>query len=53
LRQRGDEPGSFPDELADRQSLKEEFSERTSKATLVELKNKIQAKRTEGNLRAS
>jgi integrase len=34
----------FPDELADRQSLKEEFSERISEATLVELQNKIQAK---------
>ena len=43
----------FPDELADRQSLKEEFSERLSKAKLVELKNKIQAKQAEGNLKAS
>jgi hypothetical protein len=43
----------FPDELADRQSLKEEFSERISKATLVELKGKIQAKQAEGNLKAS
>jgi integrase len=43
----------FPDELADRQSLKEEFSERISKATLVELKGKIQAKQAEGKLKAS
>ncbi len=43
----------FPDELADRQALKEEFSERISEATLVELQNKIQAKQAEGNLKAS
>ncbi|MGP8055837.1 MAG: tyrosine-type recombinase/integrase [Limisphaerales bacterium] len=43
----------FPDELVDRQSLKEEFSERISKSTLVELKSKIQAKQAEGNLKAS
>jgi integrase len=43
----------FPDELADRQSLKEEFSERISKAKLVELKNKLRAKQAEDNLKAS
>jgi hypothetical protein len=43
----------FPEELADRQSLKEEFSERISQATLVELTGKIQAKQTDGNLKAS
>jgi hypothetical protein len=43
----------FSDELADRQSLKEEFSERIPKATLVELTGKIHPKDTDGNLRAS
>ena len=33
----------FPEELADRQALKEEFAERIPQATLVEIKNKIQA----------
>jgi len=37
----------FPDELADRQSLKEEFRERIPEATLVELTGKIQEKRTD------
>jgi len=43
----------FLDELADRQSLKEEFSERIPKATLVELTSKIRPKDTDGNLKAS
>jgi integrase len=43
----------FPDELADRQSLKEEFSERLSEAASVELQNKIQVKQAGGNLKAS
>jgi site-specific recombinase XerD len=43
----------FSDELADRQSLKEEFSERIPKATLVELTSKIYPKDTDGNLKAS
>jgi hypothetical protein len=43
----------FPDELADRQSLKEEFSERIPKGTLVELTGKIHPKETDGNLKAS
>ncbi|MBI3852580.1 MAG: site-specific integrase [Verrucomicrobia bacterium] len=37
----------FPDEFADRESLKEEFIERISKATLVLIKGKIQAKQAE------
>ena len=43
----------FAEELADRQSLKEEFSERIPKATLVELAGKIQAKAVESELKAS
>jgi integrase len=43
----------FQHELADRQSLKEEFSERISKATLVELTGKIHPKDTDDNLKAS
>jgi hypothetical protein len=43
----------FPDELADRQSLKEEFSERISQPTLVELTGKIQAKQADSERKAS
>jgi integrase len=43
----------FSDELGDRQSLKEEFSERIPKATLVELTGKIHPKDTDGSLKAS
>jgi integrase len=43
----------FPDELADRQPLKEEFAERIPKVTLVELTGKIQAKVAEKELKAS
>jgi integrase len=43
----------FAEELADRQSLKEEFSVRIPKATLVELTGKIQAKAVESELKAS
>lgn len=37
----------FPDEFADRESLKEEFIERISKDTLVQLKDRIQMKQAE------
>jgi integrase len=43
----------FADEFADRQSLKEEFVERIPKATLVELKSKIQPKLADGVLATS
>jgi integrase len=43
----------FQDELADRQSLKEEFSERILKTTLVELTSKIHPKEIDENLKAS
>jgi sulfur relay (sulfurtransferase) complex TusBCD TusD component (DsrE family) len=43
----------FSDELADRQSLKEEWSERVPKAALVELANTIQAKQADSNRKAS
>jgi integrase len=43
----------FPDELADRQSLKEEFGERIPEATLVKLMGKIQPKQVEGELKVS
>ena len=39
----------FSQELNDRQSLKEEFSERIPKATIVELTGKIRPKDTKGN----
>jgi len=42
----------FPDELGDRQSLREEFSARIPQATLVELAGKIRAKQAERNLKA-
>ena len=38
---------SIPDEFADRESLKEEFIERISKDTLVQLKDRIQMKQAE------
>ncbi len=43
----------FSDELADRQSLKEELSERVPKATLVELADMLQAKQADRDLKAS
>ena len=43
----------FSDELADRQSLRDEFSERIPEAALVELNGKIRTKRAEGGLKAS
>ncbi len=43
----------FVNELADQQSLKEEFSVRIPKATLVELNGKIQGMRTDSHLKAS
>ncbi len=43
----------FPDELADRQSLKEELSERVPKAILVELADKLQAKQADSDWKAS
>jgi len=43
----------FSQELNDRQSLKEEFGERISKATIAELTGKIRRKETEGKLKAS
>jgi len=43
----------FPDELADRQSFKEEFSERIPQAVLIELTVKLQAKQRESELKAS
>jgi integrase len=43
----------FQDELADPESLKEEFIARIPKATLVELIGKIHPKDTAGNLKAS
>ena len=43
----------FPDELADRQSLKEELSERVPQATLVELADKIQGKQAARNWKVS
>lgn len=42
----------FPDELGDRQSLKEEFSERIPRATLAELAGKVQAKEASSHLKA-
>ncbi len=43
----------FLEELTDRQSIKEEFSERIPQATLIELCEKIHAKRAEDELKAS
>ena len=43
----------FSQELNDRQSLKEEFSERIPKAAIVELNDKIRSKSTDGKLKAS
>jgi integrase len=43
----------FLDELSDQQSLREEFLERVSKAALVELKSKIQAKKVESGLKVN
>jgi integrase len=43
----------FQDELADRESLKEEFIARIPKATHIELTGKIHPKEIDGNLKAS
>jgi len=43
----------FSGELADRQSLKEEFSVRIPKATLIEINGKIQVKSADSELKAN
>jgi len=43
----------FPEELADRQALKEEFVERIALGTLDELAGKIKTRQTEGHLKAN